>query len=138
MRLSRSRSRAKVRAVIWMELPRHFPGALAPSNRPQHVRLWAITKAGLVYGARHSKRVNEKLQLVTAFCTPYQCLPFDNLCAEHHGLIRTDLVGPGEHVPPIDLVIAATARAHDLTLVTHNRRGFAPIIVLTLEDGEAE
>jgi tRNA(fMet)-specific endonuclease VapC len=38
----------------------------------------------------------------------------------------------------MDLLIAATARAHDLILVTHNVRDFAPIGGLKLEDWEAE
>jgi predicted nucleic acid-binding protein len=38
----------------------------------------------------------------------------------------------------MDLLIAATARAHDLTLGTRNRRDFAPIVGLKLEEWEAE
>jgi tRNA(fMet)-specific endonuclease VapC len=108
------------------------------SRSPQNIRLSTITRAELLYGARHSKRVRENLQLVIAFCKPYQCLPFDDLCAEHYGLIRADLVSRGENVAPMDLLIAATVRAHDLTLVTHNLRDFAPIIGLKLEDWEVE
>jgi tRNA(fMet)-specific endonuclease VapC len=108
------------------------------AHGPQDVRLSAITKAELFYGARHSKRVRENVQLVAAFCKPYQCLPFDDICAEHYGLIRADLVSRGENLSPIDLLIAATARAHDLVLVTHNLRDFAPIVGLRLEDWEVE
>ena len=125
---------------VCIHLINRSPGAIAErlrSHSPQSIRLSAITKAELFYGARHSKRVSENLQLVTAFCKPYQCLPFDDLCAEHYGLIRTDLVSRGANVPPMDLLIAATARAHDLILVTHNLRDFAPIIGLKLEDWEA-
>ena len=117
------------------------PGAIVERLRaqsPRSIHLSAITKAELSYGARHSKRVSENLQLVTAFCRPYQCLHFDDLCAEHYGLIRSDLVSRGENIPPMDLLIAATARAHDLILVTHNLRDFAPIIGLKLQDWEAE
>ena len=101
-------------------------------HNPGSVRLSAITTAELFSGARHSTRV------VTAFCQPYQCLPFDDLCAEPYGPIRADLLSRGEHVPFMDLVIAATARAHDLILVTHHLRDFAPIVGLRLEDWEAE
>jgi tRNA(fMet)-specific endonuclease VapC len=108
------------------------------SRSPQNIRLSTITAAELLYRERHSKCVRENLQLVIAFCKPYQCLPFDDLCAEHYGLIRADLVSRGENVAPMDLLIAATVRAHDLTLVTHNLRDFAPIIGLKLEDWEVE
>jgi len=68
----------------------------------------------------------------------HHCLPFDDRCADHYGLIRADLFSRGENVPPMDLVIGATARAHDRILVTHNLRDFAPILGLRLEDWEAE
>jgi tRNA(fMet)-specific endonuclease VapC len=126
---------------VCVRLINRSPGVIADRLRahgPQDVRLSAITKAELFYGARHSKRVRENVQLVTAFCRPYQCLPFDDICAEHYGLIRADLVSRGENVPPMDLLIAASARAHDLVLVTHNLRDFAPIVGLRLEDWEVE
>lgn len=126
---------------VCIRLINRSPGAIVERLRarsPQSIHLSAITKAELFYGARHSKRVSENLQLVTSFCKPYQCLPFDDLCAEHYGLIRADLVSRGENVPPMDLLIAATARAHDLILVTHNLRDFASIIGLKLEEWEAE
>jgi tRNA(fMet)-specific endonuclease VapC len=126
---------------VCIRLINRSPGVIADRLRahtPRSVRLSAITKAELFYGARRSKRVRENLQLVTAFCAPYHCLPFDDLCAEHYGLIRADLAKRGENVPPMDLLIAATPRAHDLILVTHNLRDFAPIIGLKLEDWEAD
>ena len=124
---------------VCIRLINRSPGEIVERLRahsPQSIRLSAITKAELFSGARHSRRVSENLQLVAAFCRPYQRLPFDDLCAEHCGLIRADLVSRGEHIPLMDLVIAATARAHDLTLVTHTRRDFAPIVGLKLEDWE--
>ncbi len=126
---------------VCIRLINRSPGAIVERLRghsPQGIHLSVITKAELFNGARHSKRVSENLQLVTEFCQPYQCLPFDDLCAEHYGLIRADVLTRGENVPPLDLLIAATARAHDLTLVTHNLRDFAPVIGLKLEDWEPE
>ena len=126
---------------VCIHLINRSPGMIAERLRthiPQSICLSAITKAELLYGARHSRHVRENLRMITAFCTPYPCLPFDDLCAEHYGLIRADLVSRGQNVPPMDLLIAATARAHDLILVTHNLRDFAPIVGLQLEDWEAE
>jgi tRNA(fMet)-specific endonuclease VapC len=126
---------------VCIRLINRSPGVIADRLRahgPQDVRVSVITKAELFYGARHSKRVRENVRLVTSFCEPFQCLPFDDICAEHYGSIRADLVSRGENVPPMDLLIAATARAHDLILVTHNLRDFAPIVGLRLEDWEVE
>jgi tRNA(fMet)-specific endonuclease VapC len=124
---------------VCIRLINRSPGAVVERLRvhnPGSIHLSAITKAELFYGARHSKRVRENVQLVMAFCKPYPCLAFDDLCAEHYGLIRADLISRGENIPPMDLLIAATARAHDLILVTHNLRDFAPVIGLRLEDWE--
>jgi tRNA(fMet)-specific endonuclease VapC len=65
-------------------------------------------------------------------------LPFDDLCAEHYGSIRTDLRRSGGAIGPNDLLIAATARAHDLTLVTHNTGEFSRVVGLRSEDWQGD
>ncbi len=105
-------------------------------HQPSEIRLSAITKAELLYGARHSERVSENLRLLSRFFEPFACLPFDDACAEHYGMIRADLAARGQTIGPNDLLIAATARAHDLTLVTHNVREFSRIVGLKLDDWE--
>ena len=105
-------------------------------HQPSEIRLSAITKAELLYGARHSERVSENLRLLGRFFAPLVCLPFDDACAEHYGMIRADLAARGQTIGPNDLLIAATARAHDLTLVTHNVREFSHIVGLKLDDWE--
>ena len=105
-------------------------------HQPSEIRLSAITKAELLYGARYSERVGENLRLLGRFFEPFACLPFDDACAEHYGMIRADLAARGQTIGPNDLLIAATARAHDLTLVTHNVREFSRIVGLKLDDWE--
>lgn len=107
---------------------RHSPGEIA---------LCSIVKAELLYGARHSKRVEANLQLLAKFFAPLVSLPFDDRCAEEAGLICADLAGQGSPVGANDLLIAATARAHDAVLVTHNSGEFARVTGLRLEDWEA-
>jgi tRNA(fMet)-specific endonuclease VapC len=109
------------------QLRRHSPG---------EIRLCAIVKAELLYGARHSRRVAENLALLAAFFEPFVSLPFDDACAEHYGQIRTDLASTGTPIGPNDLLIAAVARAHDLTLVTHNTAEFGWVIGLRNVDWE--
>lgn len=105
-------------------------------HRPSEIRLSAITKAELLYGARHSGRVSENLRVLARFFEPFVCPPFDDACVEHFGMIRADLAARGHVIGPNDLLIAATARAHDLTLVTHNLREFSRIVGLRLDDWE--
>jgi tRNA(fMet)-specific endonuclease VapC len=63
-------------------------------------------------------------------------LPFDDLAADQYALIRADLEGRGQLIGANDLLIAAIARAHDLTLVTHNMAEFSRVGRLELEDWE--
>lgn len=105
-------------------------------HHPSEIRLSAITKAELLYGARHSGRVSENLRVLARLFEPFACLPFDDACAEHYGMIRADLAARGQVIGPNDLLIAATARAHDLPLVTHNLREFSRIVGLRLDDWE--
>lgn len=48
--------------------------------------------------------------------------------------IRFDLEKRGEPIGPMDTLIAGTAVAHGLVLVTHNRREFGKVRGLKLED----
>jgi tRNA(fMet)-specific endonuclease VapC len=95
-----------------------------------------VVKAELLYGARRSSRVAGNLGHLEAFFEMFTSLPFDDRCAEHYGLIRADLSREGRPVGPNDLMIAATARVHDLTLVTHNVSAFSRIVGLRIEDWE--
>jgi len=105
---------------------------------PSDIRLCSVVKAELFYGARRSSQVSENLCLLQRFFAPFICLPFDDRCAEHYGLIRVDLERAGTPIGPNDLMIAATARAYDLVLVTHNTREFSRVVGLRLEDWELE
>jgi tRNA(fMet)-specific endonuclease VapC len=106
------------------------------ATSPSEVRLSAIVKAELVYGARKSARVDENLRVLRRFFAPFVSLPFDDRCAEEAGLIRLDLERSGRPVGPNDLLVAATARAYDLVVVTHNTREFGRIPGLRIEDWE--
>ena len=59
---------------------------------------------------------------------------FDTSCAEEFGRIHGQLLQRGQTVSRLDLLIAATALAHDLTLVTHNTHDFKIVPGLRLED----
>jgi tRNA(fMet)-specific endonuclease VapC len=107
------------------------------ATSPAEVRLCSVVKAELLYGARHSKRVDGNLRLLHRFFEPLASLPFDDRCAEEAAFIRLDLGRSGRPIGPNDLLIAAIARAHDLVLVTHNIREFNRVPGLRVEDWEA-
>lgn len=105
---------------------------------PDDIRISCVVVAELRYGARNSTRVAENLRVVDGFLAPFVTLAFDDACASSYAEIRVDLKRRGEPIGANDLLIASTALAHDLTLVTHNVREFEHVPGLRLEDWEAE
>ena len=97
----------------------------------------SVVKAELLYGTLRSTRMSENLALLDRFFAPFPSLPFDDACADRTARIRTDLARAGNPIGPYDLMIAGTALAHDLTLVTHNVGEFARVPGLAIEDWEA-
>jgi tRNA(fMet)-specific endonuclease VapC len=108
------------------------------SHAPSEIRLCSIVKAELIYGARHSQQIEENLKLLACFFAPFVSLPFNDRCAEQYGQIRAGLALAGALIGPNDPLIAAIARAYDLTLVTHNVEEFGRVTDLRLEDWEIE
>lgn len=105
-------------------------------HSPADIALCSVVKGELLAGARRSQRVEANLQLLKAFFAPLQSLPFDDACAEHYGQIRADLLAQGTPIGPLDTLIAAIARAHDATLVTHNTGEFGRVPGLNMVDWE--
>jgi tRNA(fMet)-specific endonuclease VapC len=106
------------------------------NHDPAEITLSAVVRAELVYGARKSRHVAANLRLIEAFCEPFACFPFDDRAADVYGGIRTDLERLGQPIGPNDLMIASTALAHSLTLVTHNLSEFTRVPSLRIEDWE--
>jgi len=105
---------------------------------PDEIALCSVVKAELWFGARHSQQVERNLQRLHAFFTPLQSLSFDDRSAEEYGQIRADLSRQGTIIGPNDLFIAAIAKSHDATLVTHNHKEFMRVTGLRLADWESE
>lgn len=76
------------------------------------------------------------MQRLTVFFEPLQSLLFDDICADHYAKIRADLQAQGKLIGGNDMLIAAIARAHNATLVTHNTGEFSRVMGLRLEDWE--
>src|ERR1044071_3509717 len=105
-------------------------------HRPSEIRLSSVVKAELLAGARKSRRVEANLALLAEFFAPFSSLPFDDLAAQHFGAIRNDLERAGTPIGAYDMMIAATARAYDLVLVTHNTRELSRVPGLQIADWE--
>ncbi len=61
-------------------------------------------------------------------------LEFNSDCAKEFGKVRGRLLQQGTSVSRVDLMIAAVALVHNLTLVTHNTADYQKIPLLRLDD----
>ena len=104
---------------------------------PSEVAMCTVVRAELVFGARKSTHVAENLRLVDALFEPFVCLPFDDRAADAYGSVRADLERVGRPIGPNDLLIAATALANSLILVTHKTSEFGRVPGLSVDDWEA-
>ena len=104
------------------------------SIKPSDVFLCQIVKAELAYGAYKSTRQAENLALLEQFFSQFVSLPFNDKAVEAYGQVRAKLAKIGNLIGPNDLIVAAIAIAHDVTLVTNNVREFSRVSQLKIED----
>jgi tRNA(fMet)-specific endonuclease VapC len=102
---------------------------------PSDLALSAVTIAELWYGALRSADPDVKRSLWSRVVEPYEVLHFDRAAAELHAEVRYEL----RHTPigERDLLIAASALAHGLIVVTSNTSEFSRIRRLHVEDWTA-
>ncbi|MBF0283868.1 MAG: type II toxin-antitoxin system VapC family toxin [Magnetococcales bacterium] len=99
--------------------------------------LCSPVKAELWYGAFKSSQRERNVNLLMEFFAPLPSLPFDDHAAKIYGQLRADLAIRGFPIGPNDMLIAAVALAHGVTLVTHNVREFSRVSGLRIEDWQA-
>lgn len=102
--------------------------------QPRQVAVSEVVVAELLFGVQRSQQKAANAAKVMAFLTPLRRLAFDERVSPHYAEIRADLANRGDLIGPNDLMIAATARAHGLILVTHNRAEFSRVEGLKVED----
>ena len=104
------------------------------SKLPEEIALCSIVKAELLYGVVKSAKPERNLERLSYFMRGFQSLPFDDSSSEVYAKVRAELEGAGKPIGPNDLLIAATAIANQLILVTHNTKEFGRVAGLSLED----
>ncbi len=104
---------------------------------PADVALCSMVKAELYYGAFKSKQTAKNLAALEYLFSILTSLPFDDSAARIYGEIRSDLSIKGTLIGPNDMIIAATALAHNTTLVTRNTKEFLRMSNLRVEDWES-
>ncbi len=95
----------------------------------------SIASFELWYGAAKSAFPEANAKLVHAFLTGASgIVPFEEEDARAAGAVRAKLEKAGKPIGSYDLLIAAQALRHDMTLVTSNVREFSRVKGLTWAD----
>ena len=103
------------------------------SRRAEGFFLCSIVKAELLFGARNSSKTEFNLKAFSDFFSQFQSLSFDDLAAEHYGVLRATLQKSGNPIGANDLFIASIALANDMTILTRNRNEFFRVPALRVE-----
>jgi len=111
------------------------PTTLFDQLGDQPVALSAVTASELLHGVHRADsalRRGRREQFVGLILKAVPILPFDLPVAQIHARLWADLQKRGEMIGERDLMIAATALAHGLTLVTRDKRHFPRVEGLEL------
>ena len=119
---------------ILSELSRLKPnaGVIAWAETQKQINLSAITVEEILFGLNW--KPNQRIQTwFNGFLQQYcQILPVTEFIAKRGGGLRGQLQAAGQTRSQADMLIAATATAHELTLVTRNEKDFQDCDILLL------
>lgn len=101
---------------------------------PDDVAISAVTVAELRYGELKGRTPSRARARLATFLDALEALPFDAAAAEQHARTRLALAKAGTPIGERDLIIASTALARSLTVVTGNAREFARMPALDVVD----
>lgn len=99
-----------------------------------HLHISVVTVGELYSGALRARVSRRLLPSLTALLGDLEILDASFDVAYTFGTIRASILDRGLPGPDLDLLIAATALVHDLTLVTHNTAHYAGVPGLRLAD----
>ena len=116
----------------------HLKGDRAVNNRflqyTGGLHVSAVTTGELYTWASRAAAPPRRLQALQEMLKDVTVLDVTLDVGRKFGELRATLYDQGLPPPDMDLLIAATALVHDLTLVTHNTKDFITIPALRLTD----
>lgn len=101
--------------------------------QPNSIFVCSVVVAELLHGAKKYGAADRRAGTVHRTLECYNSLPFDNGSAEVYAELRHQTDAIGKKLGSNDLMIAAIALQHGLTLVTHDQ-AFSRIAGLPIED----
>ena len=102
---------------------------------PDLIAVSAISRMEIEYGLNlNPERARKIVPVIQAFLASIRVLPFGETDAQAAGTIRATLQRQGNPIGSYDVLIAGTAVARGLTLVTSNTGEFSRVGGLSIED----
>lgn len=102
--------------------------------KPDQVAVSVITQVEVEAALRSQPRINSRHgRLLKTFFGAVSLLDFDGRCAQQAAALGAYLQQAGEALPPLDLLLAATALTHQRSLVTPRGARFARVPQLELQ-----
>ena len=103
---------------------------LLTGSAEMELAISAITAAELLHGVHRASKARYRAQreaFVERLLEAWPVLPFDFTAARIHARVWSSLAAKGVSIGAHDLIIAATALANGLALVTHDKRRFSKV-----------
>jgi len=101
-------------------------------NTSDPINIPVITLMELYYGAYKSQKVTGNLAIIKTIEQSLEIIPVGIESVETFRMPKSKLENIGSRLDGFDLIIAASALSHDLTLVTNNEKHFQKIEDLKL------
>jgi tRNA(fMet)-specific endonuclease VapC len=97
------------------------------THRTEPIMISVVTYGEMVFGARKSTQIERNLATARRAGEIYPMLPVTQSVIETFAGLKADLQMAGAPLDDMDLLIAATALSHNLTLVTNNEKHFSRV-----------
>ncbi len=104
------------------------------SYSPKDIFIPSIVIYELQVGIAKSNNPQKRDEQLSTLLEQINTIEFGNKEAKVSAIIRADLERKGTPIGPIDVLIAGCAKAHNLTLITHNTKEFSRVEGLSLSD----
>ncbi len=104
------------------------------SYSPKDIYIPSIVIYELQVGIAKSNNPKKREKQLSTLLEQVNTIEFGEREAKASALIRADLEKKGTPIGAMDILIAGCAKAHNLTLVTHNTKEFIRVDGLSLSD----
>lgn len=105
------------------------------NNSPKQIHISTITLMEIEYGLKLNPERQKNIRPIwTPLLQHINILPYTELCAISTASIRSNLKTSGLSIGPFDILLAGTALANNLILVTSNIKEFNRIPEISIEN----